>query len=107
MAQAEVERVLKDFMSDDRIQAEIAIAKKQGTSLAEKWGYAAEKAREILEGRNATDLTTEEFWRQFDVDMNRIDGKEVWKSANVVAADLVVGSLMREIRDMGLSLIHI
>ena len=103
MAQKEVERVLKDFMSDDRIQAEIAIAKKQGTSLAEKWGYASEKAREILEGRNATDLTTEEFWRQFDVDMNRIDGKEVWKSANVVAADLVVGSLMREIRDMGIA----
>jgi len=103
MAQAEVERVLKDFMSDDRIQAEIAIAKKQGTSLADKWGYAAEKAREILEGRNASDLTTEEFWRQFDVDMNRIDGKEVWKSANVVAADLVVGSLMREIRDMGIA----
>jgi hypothetical protein len=103
MAQKEVERVLKDFMSDDRIQAEIAIAKKQGTSLAEKWGYAAEKAREMLEGRNATDLTTEEFWRQFDVDMNRIDGKEVWKSANVVAADLVVGSLMREIRDMGIA----
>ena len=60
MAQAEVERVLKDFMSDDRIQAEIAIAKKEGTSLAEKWGYAAEKAREILEGRNASDLTTED-----------------------------------------------
>ena len=103
MAQAEVERVLKDFMSDDRIQAEIAIAKKEGTSLAEKWGYAAEKAREMLEGRNATDLTTEEFWRQFDVDMNRIDGKEVWKSANVVAADLIVGSLMREIRDIGIA----
>ena len=103
MAEAEVRRVLEDFMSDDRIQAEIALAKKQGTSLADKWGYAAEKAREILEGRNATDLTTEEFWRQFDVDMNRIDGKEVWKSANVVAADLVVGSLMREIRDMGIA----
>ena len=103
MAQAEVERVLKDFMSDDRIQAEIAIAKKEGTSLADKWGYAAEKAREMLEGRNATDLTTEEFWRQFNVDMNRIDGREVWKSANVVAADLVVGSLMREIRDLGIA----
>lgn len=103
MAEAEVRRVLEDFMSDDRIQAEIALAKQQGTSLAEKWGYAAEKAREILEGRNATDLTTEEFWRQFNIDMNRIDGKEVWKSANVVAADLVVGSLMREIRDMGIA----
>jgi len=103
MAQKEVERVLKDFMSDDRIQAEINIAKKEGTSLAEKWGYAAEKAREMLEGRNSTDLTTEEFWKQFDVDMNRIDGREVWKSANVVAADLVVGSLMREIRDLGIA----
>lgn len=103
MAQKEVERVLQQFMSDDRIQAEIAIAKKEGTSLAEKWGYAAEKAREMLEGRNATDLTTEEFWRQFNVDMNRIDGREVWKSANVVAADLIVGSLMREIRDLGIA----
>tara|TARA_A200000159_G_scaffold63102_1_gene58359 strand:+ start:1186 stop:4908 length:3723 start_codon:yes stop_codon:yes gene_type:complete len=103
MAQKEVERVLKDFMSDDRIQAEINIAKKEGTSLAEKWGYAAEKAREMLEGRNSTDLTTEEFWKQFDVDMNRIDGREVWKSANVVAADLIVGSLMREIRDLGIA----
>ena len=103
MAEKEVARVLEDFMSDARIQAEIKAAKKQGTSLAEKYSYAANKAREIIEGRNTSDISTEEFWQEFNLDMNRIEGKEVWKGKNVVAADLVVGSLMREIRDMGIA----
>tara|TARA_A100000172_G_scaffold4650_2_gene2764 strand:- start:70 stop:3819 length:3750 start_codon:yes stop_codon:yes gene_type:complete len=103
MAEKEVARVLEDFMSDARIQAEIKRAKKEGTSLADKYGYAANKAREMMEGRNTTDLTSDEFWQEFDLDMNLIDGKNVWKGRNVVAADLVVGSLMREIRDMGIA----
>ena len=102
MAEKEVARVLEDFMSDARIQAEIKLAKKEGTTLAEKYNYAANKAREIIEGRNTSDVSTEEFWQEFNLDMNRIGGKEVWQAKNVVAADLVVGSLMREIRDMGI-----
>ena len=78
-------------------------AKQQGTSLAEKYGYAANKAREIIEGRNTSDISTEEFWQEFNLDMNQIEGRNIWKGRNVVAADLVVGSLMREIRDMGIA----
>ena len=48
MAEKEVARVLEDFMSDARIQAEIKLAKKEGTTLAEKYNYAANKAREII-----------------------------------------------------------
>ena len=103
MAEKEVARVLEDFMSDARIQAEIKLAKKEGTTLAEKYNYAANKSREIIEGRNTSDVSTEEFWQEFNLDMNRIGGKEVWQAKNVVAADLVVGSLMREIRDMGVA----
>ena len=103
MAEKEVARVLEDFMSDARIQAEIKAAKQQGTSLAEKYGYAANKAREIIEGRNTSDISTEEFWQEFNLDMNQIEGRNIWKGRNVVAADLVVGSLMREIRDMGIA----
>ena len=103
MAEKEVARVLEDFMSDVRVQAEIKLAKQQGTTLAEKYNYAANKAREIIEGRNTSDVSTEEFWQEFNLDMNRIGGKEVWQAKNVVAADLVVGSLMREIRDMGIA----
>ena len=64
MAEGEVARILEDFMSDARIQQEIAAAKAAGKSLKEIWGDAAEQAQRIFEGRNTTDVTAEEFWAE-------------------------------------------
>ena len=107
MAEKEVARVLEDFMSDARIKAEIQAAKKSGRSLAEIWGEAAEQARLVYEGRNTSEVTPEEFWEQLGLNPTVIkkgapDEITIWDPENVAAADLVIGSLMKEIRDIGI-----
>ena len=108
MAEGEVARILEDFMSDARIQQEIAAAKAAGKSLKEIWGDAAEQAQRIFEGRNTTDVTAEEFWAEMFESPTVIkkgspDEISIWDPENIAAADLVIGSLMKEIRDIGIT----
>ena len=103
MAEEHLKEVLSDFMSDQRIQTEIANAKASGKSLMDVWGEAAEKMQRVIEGRNTTNVSTEDFWREFNLDTDRIDDREIWKSGNVVAGDLIIGSLVKELRDLGIA----
>ena len=107
MAEDQVARVLEDFMSDAKIKQEIANAKKKGTTLAEIWGDAADTAKRIFEGRNTTELTTDEFWKEMFEGRTVLkeglpDEIRIWDPEKIAAADLVIGSLMKEIRDIGL-----
>ena len=103
MAEEHLKEVLSDFMSDQRIQTEIANAKASGKSLMDVWGESAEKMQRVIEGRNTSDVSTEDFWREFNLDTDRIDDREIWKSGNVVAGDLIIGSLVKELRDLGIA----
>ena len=108
MAEGEVARVLEDFMSDARIQQEIAAAKASGRSLKEIWGDAADQAKRIFEGRNTTDVSSEDFWSEMFESPTVIkkgspDEISIWDPENIAAADLVIGSLMKEIRDIGVT----
>ena len=108
MAEGEVARVLEDFMSDARIQQEIAAAKASGRSLKEIWGDAADQAKRIFEGRNTTDVSSEDFWSEMFESPTVIkkgspDEISIWDPENIAAADLVIGSLMKEIRDIGIT----
>ena len=108
MAEQQVARVLEDFMSDARIQAEIKAAKQNGRSLAEVWEESADLAKRVFEGRNTSDLTPEEFWAEMGVSPTIIkkgapDEITIWDPENIAAADLVIGSLMKEIRDIGIA----
>ena len=108
MAEQQVARVLEDFMSDARIQAEIKAAKQNGRSLAEIWEESADLAKRVFEGRNTSDLTPEEFWAEMGLSPTVIkegspDEIRIWDPENVAAADLVIGSLMKEIRDIGIA----
>lgn len=101
MAEEHIKAVLKDFMSDTRIQVEIADAKASGKTLADVWGESAESMKRVFEGRNTSDISPEEFWSEFNLTKDTIDDQDVWKSKNVVAGDLIIGSLVREMRDLG------
>ena len=103
MATEHVKRVLKDFMSDSRIQDEIAKAKAAGKTIGEVWGDSLERARKVIEGRNTSDLSAEEFWSEFNLGKDTIQGIDVWQTGDVVAGDLIIGSLIREIRDLGIA----
>ena len=108
MAEEEVARVLSDFMSDAKIKQEIQAAKAKGSTLSEIWGDAADMAKRIYEGRNTSELTTDEFWKEmFEgrtvIKEGQADELRIWDPEKIAAADLVIGSLMKEIRDIGIA----
>ena len=65
MARKELIKVAKSFMSDARIQKEIAAAKKARQPLEEYWADTVVLAKEIHEGRNTSDLTPKQFGKHY------------------------------------------
>ena len=107
MARKELIKVAKSFMSDARIQKEIAAAKKARQPLEEYWADTVVLAKEIHEGRNTSDLTPKQFWKALHQRTITRKNKKTKSTITIIdpqmtaAADMVIGSLFREIRDMG------
>ena len=113
MATKDLKRVMSQFMSDARVQEEVGKATAQNKPLYELWGDAILLAQKIYEGRNTSELTALEFWSPLEKN-SRLFGVNFIDSNQVKASELVIGSLLKEIRDSGitnrelyLSLIHI
>ena len=107
MAEDHVVEILGEFMTDVRLQAEIKAAKAQGKTLAEIWGDSAELIKEVYEGRNRSDITPEQFWaRMFEaptvIKEGAPDEIRIWDPEKASASRLIIGSLMRELRDAGI-----
>jgi hypothetical protein len=66
------------------------------------FSYAEEKAMEIIAGRETPESPPREFWKVLFDDQNLISDEQVWKSENVVAADLVNTALFTKLRDLGI-----
>ena len=102
-----IEQTFRDLVSEPRFASEMAAIQAGRTTIKEVWGDAIESWQRIGLGREAADLTPEEYFRDF---FEGPAGREIgtpdemlhWSARNVVAADLVVGSLMQEIRDLGI-----
>ena len=107
MAEDHVVEILGEFMTDARLQTEIQAARKQGKTLAEIWGDSAELIKEVYEGRNRSDITPEQFWaRMFEeptvIKKGAPDEITIWDPEKASASRLIIGSLMRELRDAGI-----
>ncbi len=102
MAESEMEELLKPFMSDARIKAEIA-ALKDGQTLANKFYDSVKRAHEVLAGRERLEDYSPEMFVAFDARSDTIMGKKVWQTMDRVAADFVIGSLFRKARDHGIA----
>jgi hypothetical protein len=107
LAREELKKIARTFMSDARIEADIAEAKAKRQPLEQYWADTVVVAKEIYEGRNTSELTPAQFWKQLhEVEVKR-SNKKTGESITFIdpkmtaAADMVIGSLFREIRDMG------
>ena len=108
LGEEELTKIAKNLMSDTRFKAEVAALKRGRTTMAEVWGDALEMHQRTLLGRRAADLEPEEFWGEFFADKTIFskgtnDEIVTWSAKNIAAADLVIGSLVREIRDLGIA----
>jgi len=100
---ATVERILKGLMSSEKFAKELAEAKGDRKALAATFRESIEAHQRITQGRNPIDMSPEEYLKELFETNDVIDGIENWTSRNVVIADLVQGTLLKQLRDLGTS----
>ena len=113
VSEAMVDGILRKLYSDDKYKAVIAQVKAGRQTLSEVFGDSILAYHRITEGRNAAELTAPEYLEELfkstdkyditDSSGKVIDKLETFTSKNIVVADLVVGSLLHQIRDVGIS----
>ena len=104
MATKDLKKVMSQYMSDARVQEAVAKATSENKKLfqSEGWGSSIKLAQDIFEGRNLSELTPEEFWAPLDFNSKLLD-MPIISYDQVKASELVIGSLLREIRDSGIT----
>lgn len=112
LAPKEVKRIMEEFASTDYVVKEVAKAKEMGVPLHEVWADSTASMKEMFEGRLRTDLTSREwaddFYKQgIKRKVKLEDGSfqeiEIMDPNMIPAADLLKGSLLKEIRDLGIA----
>ncbi len=98
-----VETTLRGLLSSDKFARELDAVKGNRQLLADTYRDAIIGYKNIVEGRNVTDMTPEEFLADLFAKNNVINGEEIWTAENVVVGDLVVGSLLKQLRDTGIA----
>ena len=117
----EAEKVIKEILGNFRSQGFIAqmvdTARRQGKTLQESIGQDLDMFRAVYEGRNTTDISTEEFFKNFTNDQTKLyqtvtskTGRtyqkkvgEYVKPEYIKALDMVNTSLFNDIRDSGIA----
>ena len=113
MSEATVESILRNLLGDDGFQRQLAAVKGSRQALVEVWQDSLESFQRITLGRDPAELSPDEFLEEFhrnktkvpitDREGNLVETLEIWTAKNVVTADLLVGSLLHQIRDYGIA----
>ena len=109
----ETEKVIKEVLSNFRSQGFVkeleASARSAGKTLQESIGEDLDMFRAVYEGRNTSDVTTEQFFKKFTRRQRPIyDAKgkktgEYMQPMFIKALDMVNTSLFNDIRDQGIT----
>jgi|TARA_R100000084_G_scaffold88885_1_gene42948 hypothetical protein len=97
-----IEKTAKSLMSSEKFKEGMRQIKAGKTTMKELWGEQIGMYKEIVEGRNTSDMSTEEFMKPFMEGSFEKNGQRIMSTEKVAAADLVIGSLVREARDLGM-----
>ena len=103
----ELNDVLKQALGDSRFRRVYDKIKEDGKTPREVFKDSFTSYKEIVEGRDTSNMTLEEFWKPIDEELTfRTGGKdsmEAWAMKNVVTADLVNASLFKQMRDYAIA----
>ena len=104
MSEKELKQVAKELLGDVRLKALIREIKKDGGDFATAFKESYSRMQELVGGRDAGQLSPNEFWGPIIDDITfRTGGKdsmEAWSMQNVITADLVNASLFKKLRDL-------
>ena len=113
ISEATAEQILRNLYSADKFRAIVEKAKKSRKTLLEVFGDSILAHQRITNGRNAAEMTADEYleelWRSKDsYDVTNaagevIDTIETFTSKNIVVADMLIGTLLHQIRDTGIA----
>jgi len=103
-----VETTLRGLMSEDKFKLELESVKGDRKALADIWGDAITEFHKITDGREPMDMSPEEYLTDlFEKQKASIpigdELFETWSAETVVTADLVVGDLLKKLRDTGIA----
>ncbi len=104
--EVELDKLARQFMSSERyaqLTEEIISGR---TTLRKAFGSSLEMAQRTIEGRNTSNLTPEEFWAEFFTNVDNPQSAEniaIWGNKNIAAADMVIGSMIKQMRDLGIA----
>ena len=101
--EATVERIFRGLVSSEKFAKELEAAKGSRKALVEKFRESVEAHQRITQGRNPVEMSPEEYLKELFETNDVIDGFEVWTSKNVVTADLILGTLLKQLRDTGIA----
>jgi hypothetical protein len=98
-----------ELLGEENFKEMMARFRKNGTPFREGFEPAYRRLHEIM-GRNWQSKTTEEFWDLIESAKKASTGDDVWMKSedywsvgNVLVADLVNGSLFKELRNLGIA----
>ena len=103
-----VDDVLKRLLSSERYRSVLKSVGGSRKRLVEVFGDSIAAHQRITLGRNAADMTSDEYLKElfesYDVfDGGTDDAIKTLTSRNVVVADLITGSLLHQLRDLGVA----
>ncbi len=103
-----VERTLRGLFSDDKFSKELDAVKGNRKALADVWRDAVTEYHKITDGRNPMEMSGEEYLSDLFEKQKAViplgdETFETWSAETVVTADLVVGSLLKQLRDTGIA----
>ena len=97
----------KKIMGDARFARNMEEAQGDKRTFVEIFEPAYARMQEVVGGRNATGMDVDEFWapiqndkRAFTGESKTSKGLDYLSAENVVATDLVIGSLFKQLRDL-------
>ena len=103
-----VDDIFKELVSEPRYNAEVQAIRSGGKTMKDVWGDSIEQWMRTGLGRNAADIPADQYLAEYFTNAKPYfadspDEMLAWTTRNVVAGDLLIGSLMREARDLGIA----
>lgn len=103
-----VDETLQKLLSSERYQSVLKSVGGSRKRLVEVFGDSIAAHQRITQGRNAADMSSDEYLKElfesYDIfDGNTDDAIKTLTSRNVVVSDLIVGSLLHQLRDLGIA----
>ena len=95
--------IAKQLWGDARFQNIMETLKEKGQTLESAYGDSYARMQDLLGGRDGGAIASEDFWKPFKESVDQIGDFEAWSVENILATELTVSSIFKQLRDRALA----